>query len=217
MIQDTNIVYRDLLDAYNELIENDRSILAVRKNLQNFLTCSFQLTQVMYKEFPRRTSEKWNSSKFSGWDDISKLFKEFRNVVNHEPPLLVKFDAKHFFSANKVYGYSNSSVGSKISSVEATYETDPRSDCIPDVSNFKIITINIDTDEISNEDAELDHIEYKFAFIPTTDKTKELLNKVGNDDLFELAKHYFKTLQDYYGFYEKSAQEHEFALKSTDI
>jgi hypothetical protein len=56
-MQGENTAYRDLSDVYIELMRNDHSFLAVRRNLKNILNYSYQLTQIMCVEYKNRT---WN-------------------------------------------------------------------------------------------------------------------------------------------------------------
>ena len=46
----------------------------------------------MRKEFKAKTGLDWEAKEFGGWNAISELFKELRNMDEHVEPIILEID-----------------------------------------------------------------------------------------------------------------------------
>jgi hypothetical protein len=83
------ITFQDLSDAASVLSSGSTSPKAVQQNFARFLSASQKLTGHMRKEYKAKTGASWDASGFDGWNDVTELFKDLRNVDQHERPVTV--------------------------------------------------------------------------------------------------------------------------------
>lgn len=202
MLNDTEIVYRDLSDAFEQLDNEKTSPLAVRRKFRNFVIYTQQLTEMMRKEFPQRTGKKWEAKNFDGWNDVSLLFKEIRKSDYHEVPLLIQVKETRSYQMNKIFTDSSSD---NLFNLQSIWNLDPFSEDVPQCHG--IVLADEATGEPLDEFIEPHKIEYQFVLLSRTTKTKTLLENIGDDDLHELSRQFFVKLQVYYDFYQQSVQK----------
>jgi hypothetical protein len=86
---DTEIVFRDLSQAYKKLHESYESPNMVRFWFITFVTLTQKLTETMRKEYSAITTLKWKPVTFPGWNAVTEFFKELRNTDYHKLPIRI--------------------------------------------------------------------------------------------------------------------------------
>ena len=128
------VVFRDLSDAFDELSIQKLSPLKVRATFSSFLGLSYKLTQVMCKEYYRRTGGKWEANNFNGWDKVSAFFTRLRTIDTHEHPVLIQVYERGF------YGIAEDSTNTLV--LEWTWSLgDPHWTCVGSVDCSRLRTV----------------------------------------------------------------------------
>lgn len=85
----TTVVFRDLHDAYREMMNGRRFPAKFRRAFDEYVYRSQQLTEVMRKEYSAQTGRPWNASGFTGWNDFTDALKALRRNTYHGVPLVL--------------------------------------------------------------------------------------------------------------------------------
>lgn len=194
---DTKMIFGDLKAALEELKNNRKVPVTIRRAFGQFLTLTQQLTEAMRKEYKSLTGKEWNASSFSGWNKITELFKELRRTDYHEFPVVINVRESQYYVAevyedengNELYGYMVPTVTWGLG--------DPFSETIP--SGMSIVAYDENHQPI--EGVEPEKIEYQFILHPRTKKIENLLKTIGTDDIHELSERCFESLKIYYEYY----------------
>jgi len=196
MISDVDMVFRDLTDSFNELLANKDSPRIVRKKFTEFVIYSIKLTSIMRKEYKKNTGKNWNAKEFPDWDDISDLFYELRNTDQHEIPIRVRIRDTFSFNTDRIF-LTSGEIGKEIV-FEGDWDLEnPSSDKIP-----KPITIYLgEPDDPSTEIIEATRRNITYCLVPSPKKIEDMLEIIGNNDIFFLVGEYYQKLTNYFEFY----------------
>jgi hypothetical protein len=192
---DTEIVFKDLSDAFDELKNERETPIKVRRNFKNFILLSQQLTEIMRPEYKKLTSEKWEAKNFKGWNEITNLFKKLRNSDTHNYPVLIDVnETQHYFSHGQSLG------------VNFTWDpSDPLSKNVPD----GVVALEADPKTgraIYKKVTKPCTRSFKFVIAPRTKDIDNALQRAGTNDVHELSEKCFKTLQSYYVYYNECVE-----------
>jgi hypothetical protein len=126
------------------------------------------------------------------------LFIDLRNYDQHEAPIIINIRENHNYlthiledeEGNEYNGYSV---------FQVLRSMNPFSDEVQNLMSVKFF--DEDMKEIENEEPE--SIEYEYEIHPKTEEIKNQLEEIGINDLYELTNECFKTIQEYYDFYNE--------------
>ena len=82
------IVIGDMDYLFNVMMTSRRKQRKFRLSFEQYIVKSQQLTDVMRKEYSRKTDHKWIASDYTGWNENTNILKKLRNVVLHQVPLM---------------------------------------------------------------------------------------------------------------------------------
>jgi hypothetical protein len=186
------VVFRGLSDAFDELSTERVSPLNVRTTFSNFLELSYRLTQVMCKEYYRRTGGKWEANKFNGWDKVSEFFQRLRTIDTPEHPVLIQVYERRF------YGIAEDSTDTLV--LEWTWSLgDPHSNYPPEGIRLTVTNPNIgQAHKLIPRRAE-----YQFYLCPLSEEVDADLLELGDRNIYRLCEKYFDTLKKYYSYYQE--------------
>ena len=186
------VVFRDLSDAFDELSIQKLSPLKVRATFSNFLGLSYKLTQVMCKEYYRRTGGKWEANNFNGWDKVSELFTRLRTIDTHEHPVLIQVYERGF------YGIAEDSTDTLV--LEWTWSLgDPHSNLPPE--GMRLTVTNPNTGQAHKLIPR--RTEYQFYLYPLSEEVDADLLELSDRSIHRLCEKYFDTLKKYYRYYQE--------------
>jgi hypothetical protein len=186
------VVFRDLSDAFNKLSIQKLSPLEVRATFSTFLELSYKLTQVMCKEYYRRTGAKWEPDDFNGWDKVSEFFIRLRTFDAHQHPVLIQVYERRF------YGIAEDSTDTLV--LEWTWSLgDPHSNLPPVGMRLTVTNPNID----QAHKLIPRRTEYQFYLCPLSEEVDADLLELGDRNIHRLCEKYFDTLKRYYRYYQE--------------
>jgi hypothetical protein len=186
------VVFRDLSDAFNKLSIQKLSPLEVRATFSTFLELSYKLTQVMCKEYYRRTGGKWEPDDFNGWDKVSEFFIRLRTFDAHQHPVLIQVYERRF------YGIAEDSTDTLV--LEWTWSLgDPHSNLPPGGMRLTVTNPNID----QAHKLIPRRTEYQFYLCPLSEEVDADLLELGDRNIHRLCEKYFDTLKSYYRYYQE--------------
>ena len=186
------VVFRDLSDAFDELSIQKLSPLKVRATFSNFLELSYKLTQVMCKEYYRRTGGKWEANNFNGWDKVSEFFTRLRTIDTHEHPVLIQVYERGF------YGIAEDSTDTLV--LEWTWSLgDPHSNLPPE--GMRLTVTNPNTGQAHKLIPR--RTEYQFYLYPLSEEVDADLLELSDRSIHRLCEKYFDTLKKYYRYYQE--------------
>ena len=192
-ISSVTIVFEDLSRNCDSLRFSRASPKNMRRIFQDFVNNSQKLTAYMRREFKARTGVNWEANDFSGWNVVTDLFKELRNIDEHEEPIVLRINYTWTFNnlgpngdlTTKIVGYWD---------WDSSFDDIPFDALVasaPD-SSAKGKMINITP-------ASVDH-EYTLA--NGQSKIRQLIGEIGYADIIELSKECLKVLGDYHDYYK---------------
>lgn len=165
-----DVVFQDLSDALASLQGVRESPKDVRRALTRFVELSQKLTGVMRKEFEELTGQKWNASGFGGWNDTSELFKQLRNLDQHEGPITIQVHERQYYPVGME--------GHATVVFEGTWDLDDQLSSRPPVG-MKLVPADPDTGGPSEtETLVIERREYEFHLSASTSRVEALAWKV---------------------------------------
>jgi len=187
---DTEIVFRDLTRANKKIRHQHKNPDAVRRWFTSFVTNSQKLTDTMRKEYNELTGRKWEASTFTGWTPITNLIKKLRNTDLHELPIrirLLQTQVYHGFEAE-----TNKPVEMRVQmgyTSEAGLEKGiPGEFAVEDLNQKQMLT---------PQERELE-----FQVEGIIAEIEKMIEKAAMRDVHALTAECYRTLSQYYGFYE---------------
>jgi hypothetical protein len=178
----TELVFRDLKDIAVELQKERNSPLRVRRLLSQFITLSQQLTEVMRKEYSDQIGKEWQANKFSGWNEVTALFKKLRRTDYHSYPVTICVEETQYFAAGDIF---EDGVGTSEVAVQGTWDLgDPFSEHIPDGLN--LVLADPTTGRPSNKTIKPRRWHYVFKLNARTQELDQALQKVVTNDVHKL-------------------------------
>lgn len=216
MIRDTEIVFGDLKHFAERLAAERSSPAQVRRYFKSFVLQTQQLTDTMRKEFKGLTAEKWEASRFKGWNDTTNLFKELRNTETHQRTVTLRVDLEASFFEGvvvrqatneevmiKEFGADTPENRQRVSGGLVVQQVLDIGDPFADQSSpLEITFCDPDTGEPLPPALEPYRIDATYHLVPRTPEVEALLGKVDTDDVHSLAARCVAVLQDYYAFYK---------------
>lgn len=202
---DTEVVFRDLTYAYDNVQSSYETPDKVRFWFITFVTLAQRLTTTMRKEYSDLTSLKWEASAFQDWTPITEFFKALRNTDQHELPIRIKIIQTQIyegFRLDRDESGNEKEIPVRMHAqmdytVEAGYEkTVPK--------QTKIQPIGKDGNPMEAMDPE--EIRYEYQVEGRTPKVENLLSNTGLRNLHILATSCYETLCRYYEFYNAHLQ-----------
>lgn len=191
---DVRMIFGDLTNAFEELKQSIQSPKSVRRTFSLFVELSQKLTSTMRKEYSSTTGDKWEASKYMGWNNVTELFKKLRNTDQHDWPIVIVVHERQYFRIDE------SSNGHLVN--EGTWElSDQLSDLPP--SGAKLFLVDPKTGLTSDIEINPAKIEYEFLLHPRTDEKKELLKRANTNNVHVLSAECFAVLQNYYDYYQQ--------------
>jgi hypothetical protein len=181
-ISDTELVFIDLKDIAVELQNECNSPIRVRRLLSRFITMSQQLTEVMRKECSDQIGKEWRANNFSGWNEVTALFKKLRRTDYHSYPVTICVEETQYFAVGDIF---EDGVGTSEVAVQGTWELgDPFSEHIPD--GLKLVLADHTTGRPSNKTIEPRRRHYVFKLNVRTQELEQALQKIGTKYLSTL-------------------------------
>src|SRR5215203_439804 len=191
-ISTVEVVFRDLSDAFDELSAQNLSPRKVRTVFSNFLELSYRLTQMMYKEYPRKTGEKWQAKNFDRWNEVSEFLKELRPIDAHKHTVLIQVHERNYF------GITEDSPECFVS--EHTWSIGDQHANLPP-EGVRAIVVDPKTGQAHQVPPR--KTEYEFYLYPHTEEKEAELLQLGDRNIHSLSKKYFDTLKEYYQYYHE--------------
>lgn len=201
---EVEITFKDLSDVFEQLRQERNSPKNVRRLFSHFIMQAQKLTNMMRKEFKAVTGRDWEAQRFPHWDAVSKAFKKFRNVDQHESNILIHVRERQYIAVNDIFR-DQKSLGSYIV-FEGTWPLDdPFADNPPE--GLGLYRADPETGKMTNERISPKAREFQFLVAPKTDDCRKALERavelIGGRDVHILCEHYFNTLKEYFEFYQK--------------
>jgi hypothetical protein len=193
------LVFRDLEDALDELLAESISPKQVRRNFVRFLDLTQKLTASMRKEYREKTGETWSASTFTGWNGVTELFKELRNVDQHEYPVFIQVHDREYYS------FYADRPGIMIEGTWSLSLEGQLADKPPEGMELRLA--DPETGEPSQTILPA-KTEYEFRLYPRTKKVEDLLTRISDSDVRSLSEKCFGVLLDYYRHYQSQVTQH---------
>jgi hypothetical protein len=172
------IAFQDLSDAAADLSSGNTSPKAVRQSFARFIDASQRLTSYMRKE-----SEEWVPGDFGSWNDVTELFKELRNVDQHEHPVTVLVHETQYF---RTWSFS----------LDDQLADNPRDD-------LRLVLADPKTGQPSGKMVAPVRKTYEFHLAPSSPKVRKLLARIGDPIVQTLSEECFRVLTEYYQAYQR--------------
>lgn len=216
-MRNTQIVFGDLKHYLDELNRERESPAHVRRNFKNFIILTQQLTDTMRKEFSDLTGRKWEAKNFTGWDNVTTLFKELRNTEAHAYPVTIKakIDSSYFeevalgLTSNeqvmtRFFGEDNPENRQCISGGLVISHTSDVGDPFSETPPPPLVVSPCDpaTGEALATNFEPYRVDVNYALAAKGQPIEDLLLEIGTNDIHILCARCFYILEQYFNFYE---------------
>lgn len=213
----TQIVFGDLKHYFDELHRERESPAKVRRNFKNFIILTQQLTDTMRKEFSDLTGQKWEAKTFTGWNNVTTLFKELRNTEAHAYPITIKakIDSSYFeevalgLASNeqvmtRFFGEDNPENRRCVAGGLVISHTSDVGDPFSEVPPPPLVMSPCDsaTGEALSTNVEPYRVDVNYALTAKGQPIEDLLLDIGTNDIHILCARCFYILEQYFNFYE---------------
>lgn len=191
-VSDVDLVFSDLQDALIELNDAITSPKRVRRCFSRFVDLTQRLTSAMRRESKARAGLEWQASRFSGWNEVTGLFKDLRNEDQHERQIYISVHETRYF---ELFGPS----GGRIATSGTWQLTDQLLEKPPDA--LKMFDSDPKTGEMTNTEIPHCDVAYRYLVQPREAKLATRLQAIGTDDLHEMSGACMSTLSEYHAFF----------------
>lgn len=190
-VNDVEVLFADLEACCSELQNARRSPRDVRRLFARFVTLGQQLTGVMRREFQAVKGRPWQPATFPGWTPVTNLFKELRNVDQHEGMIQVLVHES---------ATAQTDLGALVT-LSGTWELH---DQLASDSPGGLVALREDPATGGPSENQYPIVDRSFRFLihARTDKIRDLLDSAGRKDMHDLASQYMDTLRDYLAYYK---------------
>lgn len=216
-MRNTQIVFGDLKHYLEELNRERESPAKVRRDFKNFIILTQQLTDTMRKEFSDLMGRKWEAKAFSGWNNITTLFKELRNTEAHAYPVTIKANIDSSYFEEVTLGLaSNEQVMTRFFGednpenrrcvfgglvISHTSEIgDPFSETPP--PPLAVSPCDPPTGEALPPTSVPYRVDVNYTLAAKGQPIEDLLLEIGTNDIHILCARCFHILEQYFNFYE---------------
>lgn len=194
---DTKMVFGDLRHIAQELHNERDSPVRVRRLLSQFITLSQQLTEVMRKEYSGASGSKWQAESFSGWNEVTTLFRKLRRTDYHSCPVTICVEETQYFGVGDIF---QDGIGASEVAIQGTWDLgDPFSEHVPE--GLKLVLADPATGKPSDKSIEPNRRNYVFRLNARNQEIEEAISQVGTTDVHLLVEKCFAALMTYYDFY----------------
>lgn len=197
---DTEIVFRDLTRANKKLRHQHKNPDAVRRRLTDFVVLSQKLTATMRKEFESLTGQKWEPKRFAGWDGVTELFKQLRNLDAHELPIRIVITQFQEFDGYSITEDASGNETRTPTTRTVGMEFNPEAGLKKELPNpFGVAGLDQNGDPIAMLSP--DETYFEFNLEGRTSEIEALIDRAGTRNCHVLAAKCYSTLSEYYRFY----------------
>lgn len=203
VVRNSEIVFRDLQVALEELHSVCESPVNVRRKFRSFILLTQNLTEIMRKEFSDITGQKWDAASFSGWNAVTELFKKLRKTDYHESPvrILIKEESKtsirHLFPEVPE---------GQLMCFETVWDLgDPFEE---DISNGLALLAANGVTRLP-----IDQRSYRYLLHPCSNDLSQAIAEAGSDDIQTLSAQCMHVLTEYYAYYCKRLNDSDQTTK----
>ncbi|MFL6258869.1 MAG: hypothetical protein ACJ76Y_04065 [Thermoanaerobaculia bacterium] len=195
--RDSEIVFRDLEHAFNQLAPVSANPVTLRRAFREFVTLTQQLTEVFRTEYSQLTGRKWVAGDFPRWTPVTSLFKKLRRSDYHEHPFLL--DVRH----QQTIPFGKTSAGTELAfqihsttEIHSAFQEDrPKSSL-----GIRLPKQNIWLQAIQEQS--------RCIVRGRTKEVRSALLTAGTCDVLELAASCMATMREYYAYYCDRLGEH---------
>lgn len=193
----SEIIFKDLEYTLDELKNTINIPVKIRREFVRFITLTQQLTESMRKEYKDTVGENWDASLFSGWNNVTKLFKELRKIDYHDSPITLDVNETQY---HLVEEYENED-----GTIEKGYLLFKVKYNIGDPFQSEPISVGkvffYDEDNVQLPYVEPEIREYTYSIKSNVVKINSLIDEIGEEDVVILATTCFHVLSEYISFY----------------
>lgn len=197
-ISSVEIAINDITRTLAELRSCKDSPVDVRRNFSTFINLSQAITSYMRRDYLNNTSSKWEAKEFYGWNDVTELFKELRNVQEHEDSIILRIDYTWFHDLQ---------IGGQIVEMEmgGYWEWDNPLD---DTFSEELKVYDRPPEEEGAKEIKPKRIEVAYHLNNMNSKICRLIESIGFSDIHKLSESCHDTLVNYVQFYNQKMQSH---------
>lgn len=185
-------------DAFKELSLARSSPKQVRRAFSRSIELTQRLTSVMRRESKAKAGIEWRASEYTGWNDVTALFKDLRNEEQHERQIRVSVHETRYYEP---FG----SGGGEIA-VSGTWElTDQLAEKPPD--GLRLVESDPNTGIPTSNQIPHCGISYRYVIQPQDARLVSRLQAIGTADIHELSHRCFTVLEAYHTFFRTRMSE----------
>ena len=194
-VSDVDLVFADLQNALSELNDAITSPKRVRRCFSRFVELTQRLTSAMRKESKSKAGVEWRAVRFSGWNEVTALFKDLRNEEQHERQIYISVRETRSF---ELFGPG----GGTITTSGVWQLTDQLLEKPPDA--LKMFDSDPETGEMTSDEISHCGVAYQYLLQPREAKLGACLQTIGTEDLHELSQTCMSALSEYHAFFRIS-------------
>lgn len=191
-ISSVTLAFNDLSQTCESLAASEASPKEMRRLFQDFVNNSQKLTTYMRKEFSAQTGGAWAASGFSGWNAVTNLFKELRNIGEHEEPIVLEID----------YTWTYRNLGPNS---DMTISFKGRWDKDSSLDDFPFDALEASAPDPSDKGKTIiitpTSVEHDYTLANNQSKIRELLREIGHADIIKLTNECLDVLMAYHDHY----------------
>jgi hypothetical protein len=196
--QDTDLVFLDLSDAFQQLDDARPSPKEVRRAFSRYVELSQRLTSAMRKDFSKRTGQPWAATSFMGWTAATELLKYLRNQDQHGEQVFVTVHDRHYYTVPEDVEIAG--LPGRQFIVNSHWQmTDQMLDRPPEGTEVKLRDPGSPLD--SGSVLRPVKTESQYVLYPRNAKDKRRIEAAGVSDVYVIARETFATLGRYYEFF----------------
>ncbi len=193
----SEIIFKYIEYTLDELKNTINKPVKIRREFVRFITLTQQLTESMRKEYKNKTGTNWEASLFSGWNNVTKLFKELRKIDYHDSPITLDVNETQHHLVEE-YDNGDGTIDKGYIVVKVKYNIGDPFQSEP-ISIGKVFFYDEDNLQLPYEEPEIR--EYTYSVKSKDRKINSLIDEIGEEDVVMLATMCFQVLSEYTSFY----------------
>lgn len=192
---DADLVFGDLRDALAALKNASGSPKDIRRALSRFVDLTQRLTSAMRRDYSKlKAGEKWVASSFPGWDDVTDLFKWYRNEEQHVDQIYIAVrERRKYLVAPDSTSYLVWEGTWNLSDQNADEPPNAMLLCEADPVTGRMTNVALPPAQVENT----------YLFQARSKEAAERLRLVKTADVHRLSQSCFETLSQYYAFFKE--------------